>query len=343
MIRPICQALAAVSVLVATATPPLARESAQPHYEPPRTMDGRPDFQGVWTNASITTLERASAYSTLAIAPHDVARLTEEHPQNVRQRTDDGLVPTQDLLDGKDLGRGRGYNAFWIDAGTQFGLVKGEYRTSWIVDPANGKIPYSEQGRVVAAQSSRYGYDGPEARPLAERCIAVGGRVGPPMVNGAYNNNYQITQTDTEVVILVEMIEHARVIPLQRTQHLPSNMRPLFGDPLGHWEGDTLVVETTNFHPFHSQSANPALLSANGKVTERFTLVSATEIFYEFTVDDGAFYAQPWHGEMTFNRMTKPVYEYACHEGNYALTGVLAGAREQERLGKPVSATSDRE
>ena len=173
-------------------------------------------------------------------------------------------------------------------------------------------------------------YDGPEPRPLGERCLATTGRTGPPMVNGLYNNNYQIVQTRDHILILSEMVQHARVVRLNG-KHLPAHMTPLFGDSIGWWEGDTLVVETTNFSELHSRHAHPAYLSSKAKVTERFTRYSQTQIFYAYTVEDPSFYTQPWRGESSFNATPQPMYEYACHEGNYSLPGILAGARVQEQ------------
>jgi hypothetical protein len=316
-----------------------AVDAAPPAYSPPRTSDGKPDLQGIWTNASLTTLERARQYSSLTLSDAEVTKAADAHPQTIRQRTDDGLDPSHGKLDGSDLKGGRGYNAFWTDPGIHFGVVKGTHRTSWIVDPANGRIPYTEPARAYLASLPRNGFDGPESRPLGERCIAVGARVGPPMVNGLYNNNYQIVQTRDHVVILVEMIQHARIVRLN-ARHAPEGVPSLFGDSIGHWEGDTLVVETTNFHALRARSANPAHLSHHGKVIERFTRASKQQILYEFTVEDPQFYAQPWRGEMSFNASSAPLYEYACHEGNYALSGVLSGARAEERAGKTPSPTS---
>jgi hypothetical protein len=287
------------------------------------------DLQGIWTNASLTTLERAAQYGTLVIPAADVVRATNEHPQTIRQRTDDNLSTTKGPLDGSDLKSGRGYNAFWTDPGSHFGVVRGQHRTSWIIEPPSGRIPYSERARALIATLPRDNFDGPEMRPLAERCLAIGGRVGPPMINGLYNNNYQIVQTADHVVILVEMVQHARVIRLARA-HAPRSVQPLFGDSVGRWDGDTLVVETTNFSPLHSRSANPAYLSADAIVTERFTRVSPAQLLYEFSVEDPLLYTQVWRGELTFEAAKGPVYEYACHEGNYALTGVLSGARAHD-------------
>jgi len=241
------------------------------------------------------------------------------------------------LLDGSDLAAGRGYNSFWVDPGVHIGSVKGELRSSWIVDPPNGRIPFSPAGKAKAAAlgKARGTFDGPETRPLGERCLTIGNRVGPPMINGLYNNNYQFVETPGAVLIYVEMVPTARVIRLN-SQHAPDAVRPMFGDTIGWWEGATLVAETTNFNPLHAANAAPANLSAKGKVTERFTRVSDDQILYEFTVEDPEFYTQPWKGEMSLNAVKEKMYEYACHEGNYSMEGVLAGARVQERAeGQP--------
>lgn len=315
---------------------------AQPAYAPPRTPDGRPDLQGTWTNASITTLERADRYASTVLKPEDVERATDAHPQNVRIVTEDiANTPATGLLTGRDLLMGRGYNAFWIDPGTRFGEVKGQTRTAWITDPPNGKIPYSEAGRKLAhAGDERLGYSDPESRPLPDRCLATGGRTGPPMVNGLYNNHYQIVQTPTHVVIHTEMISHARVIPLKR-DHQPAVVAPLFGDSVGWWEGDALVIETTNFNAYHAWQDHPAYLSVTAKVTERFTRVASDRLLYEFTVDDPAYYSQPWKGEISFWNDGQRIYEYACHEGNYAMEGILMGARHREKLGLPLDQANE--
>ncbi len=331
-------AISACVALIALVAMPAVGEPVQsaPHkYQPPRGPDGKPDFQGVWTNASITTLERPARYKGLVIPPDQVKAATATHPQVVRQQTDDAADEGTQRLDGSDLARGRGYNAFWIDPGVEFGLVKGERRTSWIIDPLNGKIPYSAHGREVVAhfEAQRDNFDGPEVRPPADRCLYTGGRIGPPMLNGLYNNNYQIVQTHDYVVILVEMVQHARVIPIEHSladrHHIVATLHPLFGDSIAWWDGDTLVVETTQFHPIQLDSM--VSVSPNARVTERFTRVSNRQILYEFEVEDPSLYTQSWRGEMSLNSSNQRLYEYACHEGNYAMTGILAGAREQEK------------
>jgi hypothetical protein len=305
----------------------------------PKTLDGRPDLQGTWTNASITTLERADRYKSTVLKPEEVEKATRDHPQIVRLVTEDSAnTPRTGLLTGRDLLMGRGYNAFWIDPGTRFGVVKGETRTAWITDPPSGKIPYSEAGRKLAHDGeAKLGYSDPESRPLPDRCLATGGRTGPPMINGLYNNHYQIVQTPTHVLIHTEMISHARVIPLAR-DHKGSakSIQPLFGDSIAHYEGEKLVIETTDFSPFHGWQDHPAYLSANAKVTERFSRVADDKLLYEFTVEDPAFYSQPWSGEITYWNDGERIYEYACHEGNYAMAGILQGARVREAKGLPL-------
>ena len=315
-----------VSVLILTI---LLHQVAQGQvYEPPRTVNGKPDLQGTWSNASITTLERNVRYTGSTLSNDEVIRATDDHPQNVRLATDDNMVAGQ-LPDGTDLGRGRGYNAFWIDPGTKFGLINGEHRTAWIVDPVDGRIPYNDAGRARKAllREKNSSFDGPQSRPLAERCISTGLRTGPPMINGLYNNNYEFVQTADYIVLRTEMISHARIIPIN-SEHKMATLAPMFGESVAHWDGDTLVVETTNFSPMQEEAA--ISLTSSGQVVERFTRVSEEQIVYEFTVDDPAYYSQPWHGELSFLSTPSKVYEFACHEGNYAMSGILAGARRAE-------------
>ncbi len=301
-------------------------------YEPPRTASGRPDLQGYWTNAALTTLQRAPGYADIGLViPEDrLEALTAGHHQNVRQATDDNQVQGR-LPDGTDLARGRGYNAFWVDPGSRFGRVRGEARTSWIVHPEDGRIPFSERGEALrrGLRARLAASDGPEGRSLGERCIiGFGGTGGPPMNNVLYNNLYQIVQTDDHLVILVEMVHDARIIPIGGG-HRPAALAPWLGDSAARWDGDTLVVETVNLHP-RQAPRNVAPLSARGRVTERFTRVADRRILYEFEVDDPVYYTETWRGEMSFNATDAMPYEYACHEGNYGLQGILAGARRRE-------------
>ena len=305
---------------------------AAENYEPARTASGKPDLRGFWTNASLTTMQRSSNYEGvgLTIPLEQLGELTANHHQNVRQATDDNQVQGE-LPSGKDLGQGRGYNAFWVDPGSAFGYVKGEYRTSWITYPESGRIPYSEEGsRLRQENRAKFsGNDGPEGRALGERCIiGFGSTGGPPMNNVLYNNMYQIVQTDDYVMIMVEMAHDARIIPIDK-DHRPDAWKPWLGDSIAHWDGDVLVVETRNLHP-QQAPRNVAALSEEGVVVERFSRFSDEQVLYEFEVRDPIFYTEAWSGEMAFNTTDTQPYEYACHEGNYGLPGILAGARRLE-------------
>ncbi len=325
--------LLGIAALALTCAPALAQVA----YEPPRTSSGHPDLQGYWTNASLTTLQRAENYAGfgLVIPADQLAEVTANNHQNVRQATDDNQVQGQ-LPDGSDLARGRGYNAFWVDPGSRFGVIDGQARTSWITYPENGRIPFSEQGtnlrREYRAQFS--GNDGPEGRSLGERCIiGFGGTGGPLMNNVLYNNLYQIVQTDDYLMILVEMVHDARIIPIGGEHRRPGELSPWFGDSVANWDGDTLVVETVNLHPLQAPQ-NAAPISPRGKIVERLTRIADDQILYEFNVSDPEYYTQDWGGEMVFNGTDTMPYEYACHEGNYGLEGILAGARRLELLGE---------
>jgi hypothetical protein len=221
--------------------------------------------------------------------------------------------------------------------------VKGEYRTSWVVDPANGHVPYSPAGLKQMRES--FGapgrrFDGPEVRSLGERCIVgYGSTGGPPMLNVLYNNNYQIVQSPGFVTIVVEMNHDARIIRLD-DKHLPASITPWMGDSVGHWEGDTLVVETTNLNPgqrFTADIRHYLYLAPKSKVTERFTRLGDQEILYEFKVEEPTAYTQAWRGEIPMRATKGPMYEYACHEGNYAMPGILAGARAEEKKTAPAA------
>jgi len=308
---------------------------AQSTYQPPRTPDGKPDFNGFWTNVSLTSLERSGQFKSLVIPEADAQRIEAGRAAaNVR-----ASLPTDPNSGapkaGQDVG---GYNNFYVDAGTHFAKIKGEVRSSWIVDPPSGRIPYTEAGKKKFDESLHFvrnTFDGPETRPMAERClVGFGSTGGPPMINVMYNNTYQFLQTPEHVVIVVEMNHDARIIPL--TGKVDQTNPQWLGNSKGRWEGDTLVVETTNFNPGESLRTffqNSYLLSPDAKVVERFTRVGDTQILYEFSVDDPKLFSQVWKAEMIFNQSKQPAYEYACHEGNYALPGILAGARKNEKLG----------
>jgi len=313
---------------------------AQPKAErAPRGIDGRPSLSGVWTNASVTNLTRPPGVK-LVVNKAEADALVKANPfQKLIEAEEGPSDPDDKLLD--DGNSDRGYNAFWLDPGNSLGVVKGEFRTSWIVEPSNGQLPLSDEGRkrlaATRAERQKTLYTGPEALPLPERClIGFSGAGGPGMLNTIYNNNYQIVQTPDSLVIVVEMVHDARAIPIVKdraaARHRPASLSPWLGDPVAWWEGDTLVIETRNVNPQQGRSG-PIFLSAQGKVTERLTRVSGAQIFYEFQVEDPVYYSQPWRAEISLNARNERVYEYACHEGNYAMAGILGGARLQESQG----------
>ena len=282
----------------------------------PRTPDGHPDLQGVWTNATITPFERPAALSGKAVLSDSEAAALEE--QAAEGRVDRAPLP----------GDPGAYNQFWFDRGTK---VVGTRRSSLVVDPPDGRVPpltpaAQKHQQDAAASAREHPADGPESRSLAERCI-LWGTAGPPMVPGPYNNNYQIVQGPGYVSILVEMIHDARVIPTDGRPHLPQTIRQWMGDPRGHWEGDTLLVETTNF----TDKTRFRGSDENLRVLEKFTRVDANTIDYQFTIDDSTAFTKPWSADIPMTRSDGALYEYACHEGNYAMTDILSGARAQEK------------
>jgi hypothetical protein len=305
----------------------LAPAAVAQGYQPPRTPDGKPDLQGMWTNSSITTLERGNASLPLYLSPEQTAqmesqRFQQEVAANSKTRVDEGAPAA-----GGAIG---GYNAFWLDRGMKVGVVHGKPRSSWITEPANGRMPISDEGKKrIAAINATRNEEGPEGMNPADRCL-VGSRGsgGPPMLNNIYNNTYQIVQTPDHVMIDVEMMHDARIVRLGQA-HKPEPVKQWLGDSVGRWEGDTLVVVTKNWNRWHGDY-EPVFLSEQATVTERFTRTGADELTYTFEIDDPGFYTQTWKGEMIFTTSSGPVYEFACHEGNHALHNILLGARLAE-------------
>ena len=289
-------------------------------YTPPRTLDGQPDLQGIWNNSTVTQLERPADLAgkevfTPAEAVAYEKRLVDQ--SNVDKRPTD-----------VDRDVAAAYNQSWYDRGTH--VVK-TLRTSLITDPQDGKLPAltpdGQQRAAKLAEDRRlHPADGPESRGLTERCI-LWPEAGPPMLPGPYNNNYQILQTKDQVTIVVEMIHEVRVIPLDGRPRLPNNVRQWMGDSRGHWEGNTLVVETANY----TGKTRFRGTTRTMRLTERFTRTGADTILYEFTVNDPETYTKPWTAQVTMTKTAGPIFEYACHEGNYGMVGILAGARAGEK------------
>ncbi len=309
--------------LFAQASRPAAKPAARESWTPPRTPDGQPDLQGYWTNATLTPLERPAQFAGKAVLTPAEAAAYAKQLREANNRDNRGDTAESDV--------GGAYNQFWYDRGNN---IVGSHRTSLIIDPPDGKIPPltpQAQKRVDAASAyaAAHPADGPESRSLAERCI-LWGTAGPPMMPGPYNNAYHIVQTQDYVMILVEMIHDARIIPLDGRPHVASGIRQWMGDPRGHWEGNTLVVDSTGFNgkaPFHGSDANLHL-------TERFTRVGPDTLQYQFTVNDPTAFTKSWTAQIPFSKTDGPIFEYACNEGNYAMTDILAGARAAEKAAK---------
>ena len=312
----------------------------------PRTSDGHPDLQGNWSNATITPLGRPRGRGPV-LTPDQVAEIEGRREEfiEVLSATSDpnreapavGGVRTGDFAFDAASGGTGGYNYVYIDGGDRVAIYNGESRSSLVTNPADGRIPSltpeARQRRSERGEFNRQfgAYDNPENRPLSDRCLmSFGSNAGPPMLpNYFYNNNYTIVQTADHIMIMTEMVHDVRIIRMGERVPLPEQVRPWMGDSWGHWEGDTLVIETTNLHPLQRFNGNP---SDNLKVIERLTRVDQSTINYEFTVIDPETYTAEWGGEVPMKALEGLIYEYACHEGNYALGAILSGARYQERL-----------
>jgi hypothetical protein len=289
----------------------------------PRTQDGHPDLQGVWTNSTMTPLERPAQFAGKTTLTEAEATVYEKDTVTGRNR---------DRRDGgADVDVGRAYNELFFDQGTKLARIDGTIRTAMIVDPADGHIPSltpeaEKKQEALRAQARMHPADGPENRSLAERCL-FWATAGPPMLPGPYNNTYQIYQTPNSVMIMSEMIHEVRVIAMDGRAHLPNTIRKWTGDSVGHWEGDTLVVDTTNF----TSKTRFRGSDENLHVIERFTRLAPDVIKYRFTIEDPTAFTKSWTAELPLAAAQGPVYEYACHEGNYALLDILTGARADEK------------
>ena len=306
-------ATALVTVASATTLP------AQGKWAAPRTADGHPDLQGVWNFSTITPLERPAEFA-------DKAFLTEAEAKALEARTVERSNRDNRDRNNPEADVASAYNEFWWDRGVHAARVRGKVQTSLIVEPADGKLPpLTADGQKRAEARREHPADGPEDRSLGERCLLF--NAGPPMLSGPYNNFVQLLQTRDHVVIFNEMVHQARLVPLDGRPHLPAGVRNWQGDPRGRWEGDTLVVESTNF----SDRTNVRGSGEGLRLTERFTRTGANSLLYEFTVDDPASFTKPWTAALPMARTTDQIYEYACHEGNYAMSGILRGARSAEK------------
>ena len=304
--------------------------AGQTSWKPARTPDGQPDLQGIWTNATLTPLQRPVELGNKQFFTEDEAAAFEK--QRVEQNDVDRVEGARGEA---DLAR-RAYNNVWFDRGNR--VVKSR-RTSLIVDPPDGRVPpftpeAQKRADALRAHLAQHPADGPEDRYLTERCILFGA-TGPPMLPEPYNNNYEIVQGPGYVAILSEMNHDVRLIPLDRRPHLADGMAQWKGNSRGRWEGDTLVVDTSSFR-FNDQSRFgvgylSGLTDQNLHVVERLQRMDANTILYQATVDDPTVYTKPWSVEISLSKRNEPIFEYACHEGNYGMFGILSGARAQER------------
>jgi hypothetical protein len=300
-----------IAGIVLFAVASLTAQSKKPTV--PRTADGRPDLQGLWDFAQLTPLERPSEFA-------NKDSITEEEAEEFAQKRIE--TTHKDKRDGGAAADvERAYNDFWWDFGTR--IAK---QPSLVVDPPDGRVPALTQQAQDRIAARRNKYDNVEERPLPERCI-LGFNSGPPMVPSAYNNNVQIVQTPTNIVIVNEMIHSARIVDTTGRAHPAKTMRFLTGDSIGRWEGDTLVVDTTNF----SREGGFRGATTNLHLVERFTRVDKNTLRYEFTVEDPETWTKKWSASIPMTLSTELMFEYACHEANYGLEGVLKGARYQDR------------
>jgi hypothetical protein len=318
---------ACVILLLLGFVPALQPRVASQTWQTPRTSWGHADLQGVWSTATITPLERpADLAGKEFFTPAEAA----EYERVVVERTNRDQRP-----ENKETDVARAYNDFWWDSGTR---VVPTRRTALIVDPKDGKVPaltpeaITRQAAAAEVRKRRGPADHPEDRNLWERCITRG--LPTAMLPQVYNNNYQIMQTPDHVVILAEMIHDARIIPLDGRKHPPAHLKFWMGDSVGRWEGDTLVVETTNF----TDKINYRGAGENMRLVERFTRTAADILTYTVTVHDPTTFTRPWTIELPVRRSDGEIYEYACHEGNYGLEGILRGHRAEERYAAEAAA-----
>ena len=319
--------------LILAVSAALSAASVAGQWQAPRTADGHPDLQGNWNNSTITPFQRAEGQEPV-FSQAEVERL-EGRAETSVTRGSQASDPNRPPLEvGGDVGS---YNDVYFERGMRVAVVNGEPRASILTRPLNGRRPPltpAGQQRLQDLRDFRSQFgdaDHPEIRSLNDRCLMFGSNASVPMApNGAYNNYYTIVQTADHVMIHVEVVHDTRVIPLRETAPPPAHVTQWGGYSWGRWEGETLVVETTNVYPVHAFRGIPP--TEDLKVTERFTRVDDDTILYQFTIEDPTTYAEPWGGEYPFNRTDDLLYEYNCHEGNYAMEGILRGARYQESL-----------
>ena len=325
------------------ALPPAAKRAI------PRLPDGHPNLQGMYDLATLTPVERPAG-TPLVMTDEQAAKLEKEvaarkSTQDAPIKADRGAPPVGGDGSAGPAGNVGGYNSFWIDGGSRYSAIEGQRRASILIDPPDGRIPpmtpaarqrVARNVRPTSDQSAREddpgfegggAYDDPERRPLGERCLmGFGSTSGPPVLpNYFYNNLHQIVQTPDSVLILTEMVHDARLVRMN-SEHAPKAIKKWMGDSIGRWEGDTLVVDTTNF----TDKTRYRGSTENLHIVERFTRMDAKTLIYRFTVEDPGTWETPWTGEYAWPATDELMYEYACHEANYAMGNILRGARLKE-------------
>ena len=332
-------ACAALIATISLLNAPIGAQAGRPGtasrtWTPPRTADGHPDLQGTYDFATATPLERPPSLAGKAVLTDAEAAAYEKQQLENRKRIDDA----------PPAGQVGGYNEFWYEFGTK---VVADRRTSLITDPSDGRLPPLLPDAQKRADERRARLrrlaDGPEDRDASERCL-LGYNSGPPMIPVGYNQNVQIVQSPGYVVVHNEMVHTARIIPVDGRPHHPAQVPSWSGDSRGHWERDTLVVETTNFNDktWNQFSGWSWAVDENLRLVERFSLIDADTVLYEFTVTDPTTWTKPWTAAVPLRRTTSLMYEYACHEGNEGMEGILRGARALEREAEGASKKSDR-
>lgn len=317
-------------ILTATALWLLASNGMAQEATIPRTPEGKPDFQGVWTNATQTPLERPEALGDKrAFTPAEAAQKVVESERRFEQDS----APIDPDRAAPEQGAAIGLEADWRFPDSNVVTVNGEARTSLVIEPANGRIPnrpgpLQDWRSLLLAQPGVDEFDGPEVRTTGERCLlSVLTTAGPPMLPMIYNSNYQIVQTPEYLMVMAEMVNDVRIIRIDG-QALPDTMRRWMGDSVGHWEGDTLVVTTDKIHPQQSFRGSTEAMTT----TEWFSMESPAQINYRVTINDPSAYTEPWTAEVPLRALPpgSMLYEYACHEGNHSVTGSLGGARRHD-------------
>ena len=298
-------------------------------YRTPRTPLGQPDLQGLWDSDTMTRLQRPSkSFAALVATPEEAAAYEgkgyERYAKVIGPVDPNEPAPPLDKVTDDDR----------LDRPLGLARVRGEIRSSQIVDPADGRLPYTPEAKAAAekALKDEEVYDHPEGRPFDERCLlGGGGGVAAPITN---RHHILIVQTAGHVVLYGEQNHEARIVRLADRRPLPPAIRPWMGDSVGRWDGDTLVVETTGLSPndrWRWNAGDWIMLTPAARIVERFTRIAADEILYSYVVDDPGAYTRPWRGELPLRASPGPLFEYACHEGNYALTNILAGGRARDR------------